>query len=223
MGESRMHSVFQKEQSTEAQHIGLVPFVSTPLTALRLRRLPGNRAVTSILRQRQLMSITADPRTNVVQRYEEFKLSGLGAPAARNSLFDIRNNDGEALSGAHNYAAEMNNYGNWAKSQGNRHAEVKVLLGLRPSQPGQQISIVSEFQPCIDCENDMREYEQTHNVNITCFYFLDYAGRGEGDKEKLRQYYKAAGRLAGGARGKVWELAGQEGEEEQEGMQEGYG
>lgn len=192
----------QRSQPDESQRgIGLDSRDVTHQVAVQLQRLASNRITTKLLSGEDHGHETTERNavardSPVLQRYSETQLPvGPNSPST-SFLFSKRVEQGEATSGVHNYAVVLGTWG-WAKSTSNRHAEIKLLLGLQP-QRGDEILVVSEFKPCAGCKKDMEDYERDHGVTITVFYLIDYVGTGDGDKDRLRDFYKSIGKLAGG-------------------------
>ncbi|GAB4200662.1 MAG: hypothetical protein OHK0022_21950 [Roseiflexaceae bacterium] len=174
---------------------------------LAMQRTVGNRAVGLMLhtqRAYERSGSAAAPSSKggaMIQRYEEYDLSNLHdvRDEAVNFLFSKRVEEGDATSGVHNYAYAYGINGVWAKSKSNGHAEIMILNQI-PRDGIDELTIISEFKPCKYCSKDMEEFEHRHGIKIEVCYLIDYAATGDGDKDKVRKFYKDNDKLTGGGK-----------------------
>lgn len=115
-----------------------------------------------------------DNRSNHIMTTAQLAYNYQGTIAATKDnsrdLATWRKNNGEFnLTGmAHNYAYEMGNIANWARSAINRHSE--HLVALRKLQ-NINMNLFTERQPCEDCETDLREFADLpgNQLNVCSF------------------------------------------------------
>lgn len=91
----------------------------------------------------------------------------------------------------HNMAFQSDNEENYAVSQANGHAEGKVMnIFLASRGRKSKVDIITERQPCSNCESDLKHIESCSKptLAINTFYFIDYT-KGKG-AEPLQTFYE---------------------------------
>jgi len=126
-------------------------------------------------------------RSNVVQCLCITKNAEVETDAE--TLFRLRRIGGDATTGAHNYAFNVNT-GEYMKSASNGHAEIKLLTLEKGDK---DVEIVSELTPCVPCQRDMGLFERVHRVNVTVYYNIPYQDSGEGNKISILDHYEKLG------------------------------
>jgi hypothetical protein len=96
----------------------------------------------------------------------------------------------------HNVAVDYNDEKNYARSSQGGHAENFVFSAFAIQRGDEdKLNIVSEREPCGDCEDNLKALEKIANpkLAITVDYFIKYK-EGEGGG-KLWKYYKDNGKV----------------------------
>ncbi len=111
-------------------------------------------------------------------------------------MMEIRKREGLSAKSylGHNVAFQSDAEANHARSKANGHAEGKVMnIFLAARGRKSKVDIITERQPCRDCEEDLRSIESVAKpaLQIDTYYFIDYA-RG-GGPEPLQAFYESAG------------------------------
>lgn len=163
--------------------------------------------VPSIQRYAEDKELIQGKGQSIIQRYTLVRLTGSGSgivtPCIR-YIFNIRVNERTATTGEHNYAMVLGSDGIWARSGSNAHAEISLLSTLN-TEPGTEVLIYSELEPCPACKQLLEKIESSRDITIKIFYAIPYADIGDGDPDKIREYYKSIDLLSGGG-SYVWRV-----------------
>ncbi len=179
------NSVAQK-QSNVKQGFGFVENRPETVTQRKLQEF-ANRSQTK--QGAQLKSITAH-NLLPIQRYSEQESTNSSDVKA---VWGARKKMEIAIKSkmTHNVAVDYNDDINYARSSKGGHAENFVFsaFAIKRGDKG-DLNIISERQPCGDCENNLKYLESIANpdLDISVDYFIEYE-EGAGGSE-LWNYYQ---------------------------------